>query len=128
MSENQEKDQLGLWEKLHRLYGENDPETEGEIPSESPGENIPPEEKIEGLAEETAQQEDTPPSAEPETKAESPAEKPVPRGIQQRYGYRSPTRELGRINETCGRCKRSCKQTGQKLNRMLCIGFLPIEE
>jgi hypothetical protein len=35
---------------------------------------------------------------------------------------------IEKINETCRRCRRSCKQRTAKLNMMLCLGFLPIEE
>ncbi len=35
---------------------------------------------------------------------------------------------IEKINETCRRCSRSCKQRTNKLNRMLCLGFLPLEE
>ncbi len=35
---------------------------------------------------------------------------------------------IEKINETCRRCSRSCKQRTTKLNRMLCLGFLPLHE
>ena len=35
---------------------------------------------------------------------------------------------IEKINETCRRCPRSCKQRTPKLNRMLCLGFIPLEE
>ncbi|MBW7996643.1 MAG: hypothetical protein FVQ81_08785 [Candidatus Glassbacteria bacterium] len=34
---------------------------------------------------------------------------------------------IEKINETCRRCRRSCKQRTVKLNKMLCLEFLPIE-
>jgi|SaaInl4_150m_RNA_FD_contig_31_518459_length_760_multi_2_in_0_out_0_1 hypothetical protein len=35
---------------------------------------------------------------------------------------------IEKINETCRRCSRSCKQRTTKLNRMLCLGFLPLDQ
>ena len=34
---------------------------------------------------------------------------------------------IEKINETCRRCRRSCKQRSSKLNKMLCLGFVPLD-
>ncbi len=128
MSDEQEKDQLGLWEKLGRLYGENAaPESENAFPEKSTPE---PEDEyaqppFADLTPDSAMETDAP---------ESPAfpgpvfrlESSLPAKDYPSHPASLNTR--GRVHETCVRCRRTCKQNGRKLNRMLCIGFLPAGE
>lgn len=128
MSEDQEKDQLGLWEKLGRLYGES----------------AAPEAESASLEQTTPETEEvyTPPPCEeltPDSVAEEEApESPAFPGPVFRLESNLPVKDFssspasmnarGRVHETCVRCRRTCKQNGRKLNRMLCIGFLPAAE
>ncbi len=130
MSEELEKDQLGLWEKLSRLYGENsggpvqdepeEPEIEAveNLPSPPPTEQLSPDEP------DTVDDPSSPAFPGPMFRLASnlPPESSV------RPAPPPTLNALGRVHETCARCRRSCKQSGLKLNRMLCIGFLPLEE
>jgi hypothetical protein len=128
MNEDQEKDQLGLWEKLGRLYGESAaPEAE----TASTEQTTP---SLENEYAPTPLADMTPDSAAEEDAPESPAfpgsmfrlESSLPAN-----NYSSSPASMnarGRVHETCVRCRRTCKQNGRKLNRMLCIGFLPAGE
>ncbi|MCE5273460.1 hypothetical protein LLH00_19455 [bacterium] len=129
MSEELEKNQLGLWEKLGRLYGETSggpSQDEPEEPELEVTENLPSPPPTEQLSPD-----------EPDT-VDDPASPAFPgpmfrlaSNLPESGGRPAPPQALnalGRVHETCTRCRRSCKQSGRKLNRMLCIGFLPIED
>ncbi len=179
MCDSLERDQLNLWQKLNRLYGDD----------ETP-ENTPGQEKIRETPDETVGSEpEAPPvtfSGGPDTEdcdnpgvlgsalleevdmVESPAvdeltgkqatvnevcadcrqdcrqgpgrfviarcrlaaqskplhEEQTPNQVAASQGAMG----IEKINETCRRCSRSCKQRTTKLNRMLCLGFLPLEQ
>lgn len=130
MSEETGKGQLDLWEKLNRLYGDKDPGQDGENPAAEEDEPLSPDDDsgagvpgISGVEDFGSGVREDAPEAPPNKGLNAAAPPRRPGG-----GYRSPAKELGRVNDTCCRCRRSCKQTGQKLNHMLCIGFLPIED
>jgi hypothetical protein len=145
MIDSTDKDQLGLWEKLNRLYGEK--AGSAGIPGVPPGAPAGPPEAGEHPAEAA-------PPAFSESLTEAGASNPVCLACSQtcrqtqiefeplrcpktenRPAAVSPPRQsaglpagaLGRINETCNLCRRSCKQAGLKINRMLCLGFQPLK-
>jgi hypothetical protein len=140
------RDQLSLWDKLNRLYGDGRPEEQDKKSAEEqpgsgePNPEAPPAGKV--------QTEVGPGPAEPVNQAcldceydcRQPADdfvisrckiaqkRQLP-GVKTRVGpaVRS-SMGLEKINETCRQCRKSCKQTTKKLNHMLCLGFGPIAE
>ena len=147
MDDSLAKDQLNLWDKLNRLYGdESSSQSEKkEIPGKEsavPEPETHPEESGD-TGPESGRSEKSPPfrpnqiciecdqdCKQPEDnfvlarcrKAVSESE------IQQGAEGQSVRSSMGyeKINETCKKCRKSCKQTTRKLNVMLCLGFEPL--
>lgn len=171
MDDSLERDQLNLWEKLNRLYGDDagreaGPEEDtaaelAEAPPEPPMAEVearhvvlPPEEGLGSLALEEIElapgyresiesgNEVNEVCADCRYGCEQPARgfvidrcklanasKPEKRGSTLNQVVASAgSMGIEKINETCRRCRRSCKQRTTKLNRMLCLGFVPIDD
>ena len=169
MDDSLERDQLNLWEKLNRLYGEDAggktvPEGEA-VAGEAAPEDPPPQGNLvfkledmgEGLGSAALEKvelvPDNPDSGEVGTRINEVC-------TECRYGCPQPARGfvisrcklankstpenrsatvnqiaasagsmgIEKINETCRRCRRSCKQRSTKLNKMLCLGFIPLDD
>lgn len=141
------KDQLSLWKKLNRLYGdESTSQSEKEkIPGKKspvPEQEAHPEERSEtgpGLS----QTEKIPILRPSELCVECDQDCKQPEDnfilarcrkavseteIQSGTQAQSMRTSMGyeKTNETCKRCRKSCKQTMRKLNIMLCLGFEPL--
>jgi len=147
MDDSLAKDQLNLWEKLNRLYGDEStsqsekkkiPGKESSVPEQethpeernetgsglSQSEKIPdfkPSEICVECDQDCKQPEDNfilarCRKAVSETEIQSSTQA---QSIRSSMGYE-------KINETCKRCRKSCKQTTRKLNIMLCLGFEPL--
>jgi len=168
MDDSLERDQLNLWEKLNRLYGEGTGENRGDpdatVDDEEPA-AAGPEEEREAPAEEThgdlgsAALEEVAPDPGIEAGAGSAEDvnevcadcrydcpQPAVGFVISRCKLANDSRPENRqatlnqlatsagsmgiekINETCRRCRRSCKQRSAKLNKMLCLGFIPLED
>lgn len=160
-----ERDQLNLWEKLNRLYGERrdgeDVPEDAEAPVNEPA--AAADDLIQGPVDEPAVE---PAADEPLSSSlaggdggaadepvqsicadcrfdcDQPADRFVIANCRIASGAAEENRErmteakaaaskgamgIEKINETCRRCRRSCKQRTAKLNMMLCLGFLPID-
>lgn len=168
MDDSLERDQLNLWEKLNRLYGEGAGEKHGpdtaepdQEPAPAAGpEDVPgaPAERVPSELGSAALEElDLAPRFEPGPgSADSVNEvcvdcrydcnQPAVGFVISRCKLANESRPENRkatpnqlatsagsmgiekINETCRRCRRSCKQRSAKLNKMLCLGFVPIED
>jgi hypothetical protein len=179
MSDSPERDQLNLWQKLNRLYGDETPEDHpGQETNREEPEEAGPEEQAAGEPDEDNIGEMTPEHCdspgilgsavlEEVDMVESPADDEAGEQVTVnavcadcRYDCRQPTGRfviarcrlaaqskplhedqtpnqvaasqgsmgIEKINETCRRCSRSCKQRTNKLNRMLCLGFLPLDQ
>ena len=162
MDDSLERDQLNLWEKLNRLYGEKsgenaEPEDAGTASEQSvadvPEDTEKPGVELDSMALEEVQlapgfQEASPESGRiNEVCADCRYDCTQPAGNfvidrcrlakESKPDNRSATVNqvaasagsmgIEKINETCRRCRRSCKQRTSKLNKMLCLGFVPIE-
>ena len=153
MKSQADKDQLGLWRKLNRLYGQTGPVEQGTgesagIDSQLTGFKVyaAPEGRSAGSAQPAAE----PPWLSPEAASVNPVcvecDKlckqpegkfvetlcPLPDKDRIREYYNQPDVSfrkvpgLEKINLTCSKCRRSCKQSMEKLNLILCPGFEPI--
>ncbi|OGF98352.1 MAG: hypothetical protein A3F83_01320 [Candidatus Glassbacteria bacterium RIFCSPLOWO2_12_FULL_58_11] len=146
MDDSLAKDQLNLWSKLNRLYGEGgqSPAKEGTADRGGEGDSGPdkpatsgPELVKDPPVEETEQalnaicedcDKDCKQNSETFLLSRCP-KSPVAAGsraISQQRGLRS-SMGFEKINDTCKLCRKSCKQHTKKLNLMLCLGFEPIE-
>ena len=169
MDDSLERDQLNLWEKLNRLYGDDtgekpEPDDDG-VTGQAEPEVTPPDaapedaarETDEGLGSMALEEVELSPGYQKISGEDNPVNEvcadcryncPQPaRGFvisrcklanDSTPGNRSATVNqiaasagsmgIEKINETCRRCRRSCKQRSTKLNRMLCLGFIPIDD
>jgi len=139
------KNQLNLWEKLNRLYGDESDSQSGE--KESPGkepaapdqETHPEENGAPGSHQKEIAGEFRPNKIcvecdrdckQPEDNfilahcLKAVSETEIQGGTQGQSVRSSMGYE--KINETCKVCCKSCKQTARKLNTMLCLGFEPL--
>jgi hypothetical protein len=168
MDDSLERDQLNLWEKLNRLYGDESgqetkpdvAEVSGDPEADSGPQSGAGEGAVTGDREELGSEALEDVELAPDLQ-EQPA---VPGQTNEvcadcRYDCNQPAGEfvisrcklanesqpenssatvnrvaasagsmgIEKINETCRRCRRSCKQRTTKLNKMLCLGFVPIE-
>lgn len=147
MDDSLAKDQLNLWSKLNRLYGE-----EGQSPDHQespPGEpDVQPgtEKRAGGSGPELVKEPEGEEAEQainvicedcekdckqnPDTFLLSRCPKSSAglgyRVVIQQHGSRS-SMGFEKINETCKLCRKSCKQHTKKLNLMLCLGFEPLE-
>ena len=147
MDDSLAKDQLSLWDKLNRLYGdESGSQSEKkEIPgekSEVPEQETHPEENDEtgpGLdqSEKSSGFRPNEICIECDQDCKQPDDNFVlarcrkavsETEIQDGTQGQSVRSSMGfeKINETCKGCCKSCKQTTRKLNTMLCLGFEPL--
>lgn len=168
MDDSLERDQLNLWEKLNRLYGDEagakaEPEDDAVAEEAAPEIALPdagpvfgPEESAESLG--SAALEKVEPA--PGYKNHGGKNQINEVCADCRHDCRQPARGfvisrcklannstpenrsatvnqiaasagsmgIEKINETCRRCRRSCKQRSTKLNKMLCLGFIPIDD
>ena len=146
MDDSLAKDQLDLWSKLNRLYGEGEqsPAQEdaldggrgGDAGAENPIAGLPelvkdpPAEETEQTVNVICEDCDKDCKQNSETFLLSRCPK-----SNAGAGYRviSPQRDLRssmgfeKANDTCKLCRKSCKQHTKKLNLMLCLGFEPLE-
>jgi hypothetical protein len=154
MKSEADKDQLGLWRKLNRLYGQGGSVAGGTFEStgingqvsrfkvhaglEDPSAgSAQPASEPPGFASEAASL--NPVCAECEKLCKQPEGKfvetlcPLPDKDRARGYYNQPevsfrkVPNLEKINLTCSKCRRSCKQSMEKLNLILCPGFEPID-
>ncbi len=148
----EDKDQLSLWDKLNRLYGQGEriappPEAAFELGME----------ELEPLTAEDGKTAAGPAPLDPRvaTAPPHPDQEPAnpvcreceryckqggerfalalcPKAGQQEHAARIRVQALHgptgveKLNENCRRCRRSCKQSTHRLNRMLCLGFEPL--
>ena len=127
MSDSTDKDQLSLWDKLNRLYGKPS-ELEAKGAAQKP-ENL----QTEGVQGEKPNrfcvdcEQECKQWGEEFKLALCPLAKSgfLQKSASQVYPLRN-SMGFDKINDTCKLCRRSCKQTTPKLNRMLCLGFEPL--
>jgi hypothetical protein len=170
MDDSLERDQLNLWEKLNRLYGDDAGREAGpqedcaadlaESVPESPVEETAPHIEFppdEGLGSMALEEVELAPGYRESIESGNEVNEVC---VDCRFGCEQPARGfmidrcklanasrpekrgatpnqvaasagsmgIEKINETCRRCRRSCKQRTTKLNRMLCLGFVPIDD
>ena len=117
MSAEPERDQIDIWNKLNNLYGEEG-ERVRDVSDEDNDLSVDDSEtKEESLIEDNL-------------KADKFSQDHKNDNLIQKSGkIRTQSNSMGveRLNETCARCKKTCKQNTKKLNRMLCIGFEPLD-
>ncbi|MBN2289785.1 MAG: hypothetical protein JXQ83_10670 [Candidatus Glassbacteria bacterium] len=144
MESEKAEDQLGLWKKLNQLYGEGEPVAGG---SAGPGDQSRAEEDSAGSGRPAAGRSGLPGAPDsintvcakcdktckqPEGKFVeilcplTPADRARRHGKQTQVSTR-PAFNLDKVNSTCRRCRHSCKQSGHKLNLMLCPGFEQVD-
>jgi len=154
MKSQADKDQLGLWRKLNRLYGQTGPVAKGTgestgidgqvtrfkvhaaLEDPSAGSAQPAAEPL-GFAAEAASVNLV--CVECHNACKQPEGKfvetlcPLPDKDRIRGYYNQPdvsfrkVPDLEKINLTCSKCRRNCKQSMEKLNLILCPGFEPID-
>ncbi len=147
MKSEANENQLGLWEKLNQIYGDKPSVSGGS--SESSGfevHSVPEEGSVEsahsansfsgpagdkdsvnlvcGKCDKTCVQ---PEGKFVETLCPLSGEERAARKYIQPKAAVRPVYNLEKINPTCGRCLRNCKQSTEKLNLILCPGFEPID-
>jgi hypothetical protein len=142
MADPNHSNQLNLWDKLNRLYGDTGnqkpiPQDDG---TKEAGSDFPPtfpEDRLNIDQEEGSREK--PPNEiclDCEQNCKQTGEKFIfalcPK-TEKDVKHKSTqvdqfTRSMGyeKVNETCRICRRSCKQTAQRLNMMLCLGFQPL--
>lgn len=145
MDDSLTRDQLSLWDKLNRLYGDGRPEDKDRKPAE---ESVSGEPVTVAPAAGEAEADTGPGPASPvnpvclgcEYDCRQPAESFIISRCRIAEKQRLPGAKawtvpsarssigLEKINETCRQCRKSCKQTNKKLNHMLCLGFEPMAE
>ena len=146
MDDSLAKNQLNLWSKLNRLYGEGGqspaqeetldggrsggPGTENPIAGAPELVKDPPAEETEQSVNVLCEDCDKDCKRNPETFLLSRCPKSTVgagcRVISQQRGLRS-SMGFEKANDTCKLCRKSCKQHTKKLNLMLCLGFEPLE-
>ena len=150
MATESDEGQLGLWMKLNRLYGKNGSD-EGEMDesagSEQSEANSGRETDSQSRVQSPAGYHGLPGKVDSvnenclgcEMSCKQPAGKfveilcpisPAQRAHKNEKQQEVASRqvyELDKVNPSCSKCRRGCKQTTEKLNIMLCPGFEPLE-
>lgn len=144
MDDSLAKDQLSLWAKLNRLYGDEaafqsekkeQPGKESAVPEQEAvpdegsktGSGLSQTEKIPDFQPNELCVECDQDCKQPEDNfilarcRKAVSETEIQSGAQAQTMLSSMGYE--KINETCKRCRKSCKQISRKLNIMLCLGF-----
>ena len=146
MDKSLAKDQLNLWSKLNRLYGESgqspakedaleggrgvDSGTENPIAGVPELVKDPPAEETDQTVNVICEDCDKDCKQNPETFLLSRCPKSsVGAGYRVTSPLRGSRSSMGfeKTNDTCKLCRKSCKQHTKKLNLMLCLGFEPLE-
>jgi hypothetical protein len=146
MESEKDENQLGLWKKLNRLYGENETleRENAELDIQSSEEETSDDSKhisarhpnlsgatdsVNSVCGECDQS-----CKQPEGKFVeilcplSPQGRSKHSGMRPKVSSRSrPVPNPDKTNRTCIGCRRSCKQSTDKLNIMLCPGMEPID-
>ena len=144
MDDSLTKDQLSLWQHLNRLYGEGQKAKEPSQDQEGPGGETSPEAAAAGQETRKAGSEETSAVSRVCADCEYDCRQPADNFViaRCRIAEKQKLAETGtravftsrssmgfeKVNETCRGCRKSCKQFSKKLNRMLCLGFEPINE
>jgi len=148
MDDSLAKDQLSLWDKLNRLYGDESSSSQSEkkvipgkefaVPEQETrpeennragsgsdqGEKIP-EFRLNEICIECDRDCKQPDDDFVLARCRKAASETEIQGGNKGQKVRS-SMGFEKINETCKGCRKSCKQTTRKLNIMLCLGFEPL--
>lgn len=117
MSAEPEREQIDIWNKLNSLYGAEGDREQGAFEEDDASAVVDDETVKESLFVNKLKQNDYPQDQKNDNL------------IHKSGKIRSQSNSMGveRLNETCARCRKTCKQNTKKLNRMLCIGFEPLD-
>jgi len=154
MKSEADENQLGLWHKLNQLYGDNQNSAADRVNSpgaEDQGTGL----EVDSLRAGRYDQKLSQPAGNPGFagvvdsvnricgRCDKSCKQPFGKFVETlcplsagervfREQYRPEVsgrsvHNLEKINPNCSSCRRSCKQSGEKLNLMLCPGFEPID-